>query len=105
MKHYKTSILEGEGKFIVDHNGVHFRGTRNDNEYNFDLSYKEIYTPCIMTDLKQFVIYVKGVYHEFIPDRDCVGYLIQLIEEMHRLHENTFKNFKWNEYMYEGFDK
>lgn len=105
IKHHKTSIIEGEGKFIVDHSGVHFKGTRNNEPYSFDMSYKEIYTLCIMTDFKQFVTYVKGVYHEFIPEFDCAGYLTQLIEEMHRLHENTFKNFKWNEYMYEGFDK
>ena len=26
------------------------------------------------------------------------------VEEMHRYHINTYKNFRWNDYMYEGME-
>ena len=39
---------------------------------------------------------------DFYPEVRCVGKAIMLTEEMHRLHVNTWKNFPWFDYMYEG---
>ena len=33
------------------------------------------------------------------------GYIYMLIQEMHRLHVNYWKNFPWFDYMYENLDE
>ncbi|MCR5741468.1 MAG: 1-acyl-sn-glycerol-3-phosphate acyltransferase [Gammaproteobacteria bacterium] len=102
LKNYATSYKVGEGVFRVDHTGVSYKGTKDGEEYNIHLNYKEVYTFGFETDLKQFDIYVKGELHEFTPtDSRYSDYLLHLVQEMHRLHVNSFKNFKWNEYMYQ----
>ena len=102
LKNMATAYDVGEGEFSVDHSGVHYVGTKDNEPYEVHLSYKEVYTLAIETDLKQFDIFVNRVLHEFTPDDSrYVDYLIHLVQEMHRLHVNTFKNFKWNDYMYE----
>lgn len=106
LKDYKTSYPVGHTKVTLDHNGIHFDGDKNGEPWKCDLNYKEVYTLAINTDLKQFDIYIDGVPHEFTPkDSRIVDYCIHLVQEMNRLHFNTFKNFKWNEYMYENVDE
>ena len=53
-------------------------------------------------DLSNFAIFINGEYHEFYPKDRVVGKAIMVTEEMHRLHINNWKNFKWFDYMYEG---
>ena len=53
-------------------------------------------------DLSIFSLYVNEEYHDFYPEYRCVGKIIMLTEEMHRLHVNKWKNFPWFDYMYEG---
>jgi len=98
----KTSILCGEGEMEFNHNGVYFKGTKDDNEFNFFKDYKELYTILTPLDFKYFSFYVDKDFYDFYPESDFgkVGYLQFLVEEMHRLHVNTLKNFTWNEYMY-----
>lgn len=105
IKHHLTSELAGEGTFTIDHQGVHFVGTRDDKPYTFDLDYTKIYTLVIVTDMTQFSLYVNEEYVEFHPEIPCVGKLLLLTEEMHRLHVNTWKCFPWDSYMYENLDK
>ena len=33
------------------------------------------------------------------------GKVLLLIEEMHRYHFNSWKNFPWNDWMYEGVER
>ena len=97
-----TSEIVGEGIYTIDHKGVHFRGTKNGEEFNFDLDYKQVWTYPMTVDLTIFSLYIKEEYHDFYPDRRVVGKLLMLTEEMHRLHVNKWKNFPWFDYMYEG---
>lgn len=101
----KTSEPCGKGIIIIDHQGIHFKGTKLGEPFNFDLSYASQYTLPIVTDCTFFSLYIKGEYHEFKPKRHSVGKMLLLVEEMHRLHFNTWKNFKWCDYMYEKYDK
>ena len=55
-----------------------------------------------MTDTSKFALFVDGEFYEFYPDRRSVGKMLLLTEEMHRLHYNVWKNFPWNDWMYEG---
>ncbi len=100
LKKLKTSVIVSEGVFTVDHDGVHYRG-KNDDSHDFDLTYNEIYTVITEVDSSFFNFYVKGEYHDVFPERKSSIKISMLIEEMHRLHVNTYKNFVWNDFMYE----
>ena len=97
-----TSEITGKGIYTIDHKGVHFKGEKEGQPFSFDLSYREIQTYPMTVDLSNFAIFINGEYHEFYPQDRVVGKAIMVTEEMHRLHINTWKNFKWFDYMYEG---
>lgn len=103
IKHNKPAIKCGKGKFRIDHDGIHFLGTRNGKEFKFDLSYQAYYTLVIEEATDIFSLFVDGEYIVFYPeDVRCVGKSLILVEEMHRLHANTWKNFSWNNHLYKG---
>ena len=98
-----VSKICGEGDFIVDHKGVHFRGTKLGEEFNWDKTYNEIYTFPNALDLRNFTIYNGDDYYDYEPVEAHESYKILLhVEEMHRLHINRYKNHPWFDYMYEG---
>ena len=97
-----TSIPCGHGKIRIDHDGIHFDGVKDNEPWHFDLSYSVVFAPIIENDLTQFELYVDDLVYDFKPKRHIVGKIILTVEEMHRLHFNTWKNFPWNDYMYEG---
>ena len=98
----KTSEECGDGTLTFDHSGIHFKGTKLGKEWNFDLSYATYYSLVVMTSTAKFSFYVDSEFYEFTPDRRSVGKMLLITEEMHRLHFNTWKNFPWNDWMYEG---
>lgn len=98
----KTSIPCGKGVITFDHQGIHFNGEKNHEPWSFDLSYSVIFAPIIQNDLTQFALAVNELFYDFYPKRHVVGKIILVTEEMHRLHFNTWKNFPWNDYMYQG---
>ncbi len=99
-----TTYKVGKGKFIVDHNGVHYIGTRNNEPFEFHVPYTEIYTTITFNDAKYFSFYVKGELFDIFPSNKTTGKFIILIEEMHRYHINYYKNFKQYDYLYEGLE-
>lgn len=101
-KNNVISILCGEGTITFDHNGIHFDGIKNNQEWRFDLSYQNYYTLLVENETDVFSFYVNGEYYDFIPEQKVVGKCILLTEEMHRLHFNIWKNYPWNSYMYHG---
>ena len=104
VKSKNPTYIVGEGKISVDHKGLHYKGTRNGEPYEFSVGYKNLYTFFVATDTNAFSLYVKGEYFEIYPKRKTVGKILLLVEEMHRYHINYYKNFKWNDYMYEGME-
>ena len=96
----KTSELCGKGKITVDHSGIHFEGEKHGEKWNFDLSYKNVYSLILVNDLTYFSFYVNGEYYDFFPEERVVGKILLLVEEFHRYHQNVWKNFPWNDYMY-----
>jgi len=102
LKHKKTTELRGEGLLSIDHEGVHFKGLKDGQPYSFDLNYFEVFSLVIVTDTSYFGLYIGEEYVELFPDTPCVGKLLLLTEEMHRLHANTWKCFPWDASMYEG---
>lgn len=102
VKDKKVSELCGEGTFTVDHKGVHYDGTKLGQPWKVDIDYNKIWTFNIPVDMKTFAIYINEEFNEFIPENQSITKLLLLVEEMHRLHINRFKNFPWFDYMYEG---
>ena len=100
----KTSEIDSEGIMTIDHSGVHYECS-TDPSKNFDLDYNTIYTVITEVDSSYFDFFVNGEYVDVFPERPAAIKMSMLIEEMHRLHVNFYKNFKWNSYMYEGFEK
>lgn len=99
-----STFIVGNGKIWVDHNGLHYKGTRNGEPYEFTAEYKNLYTFFVATDTRAFSFYLKGEYFEIYPKNKTTGKFLLLVEEMHRYHVNFYKNFKWNDYMYEGLE-
>ena len=102
IKKKATSELCGEGVFTLDHCGAHFSGTKDGRPWSFDLGYNVLYSLVIMTTTAKFALFVGGEFYEFMPDRRTVGKMLLITEEMHRLHVNLWKNFPWNDGLYEG---
>lgn len=101
IKDMKTSVLCGEGDLIVDHDGLHYRGSKDGKEFNFDLSYEEIYTLGMPTDTSYVAVYHNGNYYDIYPERPVSIKILHLVEEMHRLHVNTWKALPNEQWMYE----
>ena len=101
LKNYKISEVVSKGVLTIDHNGMHYEGLDTD-KHNFSIDYNHLYTTITELDSKSFQVYINGEMHDFILDKgSSVLFINMLIEEMHRLHVNTYKNFKQNAYMYE----
>ena len=100
----KDHSIEGklEGEYEINHQGVHFKGVKNGEPFSFDMDYRTVMTYPISVDLTVFSLFVNGEQYDFFPDFHCVGKVIMLTEEIHRLHINRWKNFPWFDYMYEG---
>ncbi len=104
MTKKKTSEICGDGVMTLDHKGVHFTGRRRGEDWSFDLGWSTVYSLVIMTSTAKFALYVDGQFYEFTPDIRSVGKMLLITEEMHRYHYNIWKNFKWNDWMYEGME-
>lgn len=102
LKDLKTSEVVDVGKLIVDHAGMRFIGKTSN--YDFNLNYNEVYTLITEVDSSYCNLYVNGEYTDIYPERPVSIYLTYLIEEMHRLHVNTYKCLPWYEYMYEKYN-
>ena len=100
----KTSFIVGEGKIRIDHKGMHYKGTRNGEPYEFTADWNSLYTLISEVDSSFFNFYLKGEYFDIFPKSKPFGKFSLLVEEMHRYHVNYYKPFKWNEYMYEGME-
>ena len=103
LKNKATSEIVDEGELIIDHSGVYFRGKTK--EHDIDMTYSDIYTVITELDSSYFNFYYKGEYYDVFPERPSSIKISMLIEEMHRLHVNFYKNFPWNDYMYEMDNK
>jgi len=97
-----SSIPCGEGKITIDHNGMHFVGKKHNVDWVWTLDYKTLYSLVITNDTTTTGVYVDEKFYELFPETKCIGKMLLLVEEMHRLHVNVWKNFPWCDYMYKG---
>jgi len=92
IRNHKTSELCGEGVITFDHEGIHFDGEKRGEPWHFDISYSMQFSLPIVTDTSYFSLYVNHDYYDIFPDEPCVGKMLLLTEEMHRLHFNIWKS-------------
>lgn len=94
LKDQKTSNIEGKGILRIDHNGIHFKGIRNNEEFNFEISLLDTPTYGMCTDCSRFYTFVKGEFIEFYPNRNSVIKWFLVTEELHRLHNGLWLDYK-----------
>lgn len=100
LKDMKTSEIVGEGMLTVDHEGMKYVDDR-DEKLNFVYGYDKLYTLITEVDSSYFNFYLDGEYTDVFPqEHHSALFLTALVEEMHRLHVNYYKNFPWFDYMY-----
>ena len=95
LKGDATSIICGEGELSLDKNGLHFVGTRNGEEFKFDLKPSEVPTFGMCTDISRFYTFVNKDFIEFYPDRNDVLRWDHLTEEMHRHCGGKWQNTEY----------
>lgn len=95
LKNLATSEECGEGKVIINHEGLFYKGTKYGEPFEFKIPYTHLPTLGMVTDVTFFALYYKGEYYDVFPKDPVVGKILLLVEEMHRLHVNNWKNFPW----------
>jgi len=105
VKDLKVAVPCGKGTVTIDHEGFHFVGTKLGEPWSFDTPYTGLYTFPIEVDVTEFGLFVNGDFYEFMPHEPVVGKAMILVQEMHRLHVNEWKNFPWLNYLYEDKEK
>lgn len=85
----KTSVLCGAGTVTIDHSGLHFKGTKDGEDFEFTRTYDTLTTILSALDFSYFDLYYKKDYYDFFPEKGeegRVGFIQLLVEEMHKLH-------------------
>jgi len=95
LKDQKTSIIVGEGTITLDHTGLTYNGTCNNEAFSFHLNTNEVPTYGMCTDLSRFYTFYKGEFMEFYPENETVEKWFLCTESLHRYHNGKWRNFKF----------
>jgi len=105
LKDQKTSEIVGEGVLSLNREGLHFKGTRDGEEYSFDIQSKQLPTYGMCTDVSRFYTFVGPEFVEFYPDGETAEYWMMATEEIHRLNNGPWKDFPEGHPYYERLSK
>lgn len=95
LKQLATSRIAGEGELRLDHSGLTYSGTRNDEPFSFHMDTALLPTYGMCTDVSRIYTFFEGEFYEFYPETECVAKWLLATEEMHRLHGGEWQNFPW----------
>lgn len=95
LKNQATSNIVGSGIVTINHEGLKYVGTKNKENYSFQIKISEIPTYGMCTDVTRFYTFYKGEFVEFYPDEEIVEKVFLVTEELHRLHGGKWKDFKF----------
>lgn len=101
LKDMKTAIVCGEGEITINHEGLFYNGTKDNEPFSFKLDYDEINTFGMPTDTSYLALYHAGNYYDLYPTRPTSIKMLLLVEEMHRLHVNKWKPLKNEAWIYQ----
>lgn len=91
LRHQQTSEIVGEGNLTLNHEGVSFVGTYNDECFEFKVSSLQVPTLGICTDMSRFFIYINDEYIEFVPKKRTVAKWLLAVEENHRYNNGLWQ--------------
>lgn len=95
LKNQATSEICGEGILTINHEGFFYKGTKDNQKFEFKIDYNHLPTLGMPIDVTFFSIYHDGKYYDIFSKNAVVGKILLIVEEMHRLHVNAWKNFPW----------
>ena len=95
LKNQATSEICGEGILTINHEGFFYKGTKDNQKFEFKIDYNHLPTLGMPIDVTFFSIYHDGKYYDIFPKNAVAGKILLIVEEMHRLHVNAWKNFPW----------
>lgn len=90
-----TSEICGEGEITINHQGFYYKGTKDNEPFEFYLNWKTLPTTGMVTTVEFFAVYSDGKFYDLYPERPCAMKVVLLVEEMHRLHGGDWLNFPW----------
>ena len=94
LKDLKTSEIVGEGEVIISHQGLTYKGTKDNEEFNFSIKSEDLPTYGMCTDMTRFYTFYKGEFVEFYPEEPVVEKIFLVTEEIHRLNGGRWQDFK-----------
>ena len=94
----------GEGTLRLDHEGLTYKGTRDNKSFEVFIPRDYISTTIINVDGSFFGTYASGEYLMFTPDSPSSIRWNMAIEEIYRIHGGKWQNFHWFDYGKQGFD-
>ena len=94
LKDNKTSEIVGEGLLTLNHKGLTYNGTKDNEEYSFFIPISSLPTYGMCTDVSRFYTFYNGDFVEFYPEKNVVEKFFLATEEIHRLHGGRWQDFK-----------
>lgn len=96
LKNQKTSEIVGEGTLTLNHKGLTYEGTKNNEEFTFFIPINSLPTYGMCTDVSRFYSFYNGEFVEFYPENKVVEKFFIATEELHRLHGGKWQDFKFS---------
>lgn len=93
LKNQATSEIVGEGLITLNHDGLTYNGTYNNEVVEMQIGIKELPTYGMCTDLTRFYTFYKGKFIEFYPEGETVEKWFLTTESLHRLHNGKWRDF------------
>lgn len=94
LKNQATSEIVGEGIITLNHDGLTYNGTYNNEVVELHIGIKEIPTYGMCTDLTRFYTFYKGTFIEFYPENETVEKWFLCTELLHRYHNGKWRDFE-----------
>ena len=94
LKNQATSEIVGEGIITLNHDGLTYNGTYNNEVVELHIGIKEIPTYGMCTDLTRFYTFYKGTFIEFYPENETVEKWFLCTESLHRYHNGKWRDFE-----------
>ena len=93
LKNQATSEIVGEGLITLNHDGLTYNGTYNNEVVEMHIGIKELPTYGMCTDFTRFYTFYKGKFIEFYPEGETVEKWFLTTESLHRLHNGKWRDF------------
>ena len=94
LTNFDTSEIVGEGELVLNHKGLTYTGTKNNEEFSFFIDTKNLPTYGMCTDCSRFYTFFEKEFYEFYPESESVAKWLLSTEEIHRINGGKWQDFK-----------